>query len=463
MARDEDKHEARLEEAWGRLVQRLTLASTTDPEAAKRVKWLRRDVVNRYRCAATSVESTMVDQAQALAAWLVDSLNRRNSPDPLQVDWQQLRGDCEHLVEKINGERSADRSLLLGLLKATKDIEPLLDEVRAFLDRCLLALGSVQRYEPLFRAEQETVEIERRIDARIDGLPADWPSVRLARFQVQMHERNRVAFAHLLEELAKAGASSFVEWRAALAEPELGVPPEAHAVLVVLRGLIQVLIHCPADAPTWSEVAILARELLAPLRMQAELVRDANQPPEWFEPPVETEVSAAHVEQVGLAIRSGTGSWVCFPKGKIVLPLPVAEAPILEPPPLEGFVDLEAAASVAPPLAARLKQWYEAALDNTLETAAVQTYVDWWGELGEEWRERDPDQAAMIADRLQYVLQHGYKLFPFSPATFQEYPDGWVQRAAGNAMVTGRVRRVIRPGLHDDQNHLRVPALVEVE
>src|SRR5262245_5965998 len=234
MERVPDQREAKLEEAWGRLLSRLTLASATDPIAAKRVKWLRRDVINRYRSSATAAEAILVEQAHGLSAWMVDAKARGNNADPLQVDWPKLRGDCNHLIEELGRDRGADRPLLMGLLKSTQDIEPLLEEVRNFLERCRHAFGSVQRFETVFRAEREIIEIEKDINARVAELPADWPSVRLARFQAQLHERNKTAFGRLLDEVTKVGAKSFAEWRTALADPALAVPPEAHAVLIAL-------------------------------------------------------------------------------------------------------------------------------------------------------------------------------------------------------------------------------------
>ncbi|MFL5338567.1 MAG: hypothetical protein ACJ8F7_00220 [Gemmataceae bacterium] len=134
----------------------------------------------------------------------------------------------------------------------------------------------------------------------------------------------------------------------------------------------------------------------------------------------------------------------------------------------EGFPELEdlaksPAADAEKALLARLKEWRLAALHDTLEMTAVQFFVDFWGELGEPLRQRDADKAAEFGRRLAHVLHQGFCLFAFSPAAYQDYPDGWLHRVPGRQMVSGRVRRVVRPGLQDEHNHLRVPALVEVE
>lgn len=131
-----------------------------------------------------------------------------------------------------------------------------------------------------------------------------------------------------------------------------------------------------------------------------------------------------------------------------------------------GFRELENLVKDDPHEAAlrdRLKAWRDAGLAGTLELTAVQFYVDFWGALGDGLRRRDPDRARDFGQKLTELLQHDFRLFPFHPAAFQDFPDGWVQRTPGRQMTTGLVRRVLRPGLQDDHNHLRVPALVEVE
>ncbi|HLW65983.1 MAG TPA: hypothetical protein VKS79_11800 [Gemmataceae bacterium] len=111
----------------------------------------------------------------------------------------------------------------------------------------------------------------------------------------------------------------------------------------------------------------------------------------------------------------------------------------------------------------RLQAWPEAAMAGTLEMTAVQMFVDFWGALGESLRNRNREAAQEFSSRLTDVLRQNWRLYPFYPAAYQDHPDGWLQRAPGRNMVTGRVRRVLRPGLQDEEGHLRVPALVEVE
>lgn len=114
-------------------------------------------------------------------------------------------------------------------------------------------------------------------------------------------------------------------------------------------------------------------------------------------------------------------------------------------------------------LVARLRGWREAAFHGALDIVIVQFFVDYWGELGEELRQQHPELAHEFSLRLFDLLKLEFKLFPFFPVAYQDHPDGWLQRATGRSMVTGRVRRVVRPGLQDENGLLRVPALVEVE
>ncbi len=78
-------------------------------------------------------------------------------------------------------------------------------------------------------------------------------------------------------------------------------------------------------------------------------------------------------------------------------------------------------------------------------------------------RETAPERAARFADQLAAILAQELGIKTFLPKQFQDCPNGWLELAPGRGVVTGRVRRVLRPGLQDSQGRLRVPALVDVE
>lgn len=442
----DDAREPRLIELWSRLAERMR---DHDPVRFQR---LQTRILEPFTTKRDSKPNSWIGQAAALADWLSISAKRSHAPGLEPGDLAKLLADSGHLLRRIESEQQADRSRLLGLLSPAKDLQALLDDLHGHLERCQSTLAAVERLAPLLEAQDQVAEIEREIHEYIAQLPPSWPPLRLARLQLALRDR----VGDFLPHLRKIAERSFAGWRASLAQT--GLPEDAGDVLVVLRGLIECLADVP---PAHSELAILARELLSPFRLQVELIRDPNQPADWFEPTNEADVPAPRVERIGLAVRPMDGSWICFPKGHLIVPLPEV---VLPAPEIEGYAEFEEQASLAgQPLAERLRQWREAALDGALETTAVQFYVDWWGDLGEELRQHDAALAGQIATRLLFVLQHGFKLFAFSPAAYQDYPDGWVQRVGSRAMVSGRVRRVVRPGLHDDQDHLRVPALVEVE
>jgi hypothetical protein len=129
---------------------------------------------------------------------------------------------------------------------------------------------------------------------------------------------------------------------------------------------------------------------------------------------------------------------------------------------LEGLVR-EASHPTETALQQRLRGWREAALNGTLDVVAVQLYVDFWGSLGDPLRQQVPERAARIAEGLAIVLGKGLGLRTFNPARYQDYAPGWLELASDRGVVSGRVRRVLRPGLQDDEGRLRVPAVVEVE
>jgi hypothetical protein len=64
---------------------------------------------------------------------------------------------------------------------------------------------------------------------------------------------------------------------------------------------------------------------------------------------------------------------------------------------------------------------------------------------------------------LTRFLHAAYGLSVFTPTSIHDHPDGWLAVVPGGRAVTGLVRSVRRPGLHDEHGNLRIPALVEVE
>lgn len=111
----------------------------------------------------------------------------------------------------------------------------------------------------------------------------------------------------------------------------------------------------------------------------------------------------------------------------------------------------------------RLRGWPAACLQDALGVAAVRLYLDFWGSVGEEMRQQRPAAAHEFGEHLARLLRQELGLETFHPESYQDYPDGWLLLASDQGAVTGQVRRVLRPGLKDEQGNLHVPAVVDVE
>ena len=114
-------------------------------------------------------------------------------------------------------------------------------------------------------------------------------------------------------------------------------------------------------------------------------------------------------------------------------------------------------------LRSALKGWRELCLSGTLEATAVKLFVDFVDRHQAMWMISEPEKSQEFCERLLVLLHEEFGLVPFYPQTFHEFPDGWVRIPDGVWMQTGRVVRVLRPGLQDRDGKLRIPARVEVE
>ena len=106
------------------------------------------------------------------------------------------------------------------------------------------------------------------------------------------------------------------------------------------------------------------------------------------------------------------------------------------------------------------EQWKAARTSEAPEIAIVQFYVDLW----DKYRSEAEDNA--FEDIQKFVaakLEKLFNLVQFFPTAYQDYQDGWIQRANGSKMVSGRVREILRPGLQDNQGNLRVPSMCKVD
>ena len=142
-----------------------------------------------------------------------------------------------------------------------------------------------------------------------------------------------------------------------------------------------------------------------------------------------------------------------------------AEAPADAPPLPPGLAELQRAAEKLPAteLKAMVASLRAAAEGDYLREAVLQLHTDYHGDAGDAARAADARAAAEVGERLEGLLRDGFDLTPFRPANLHDLPGGWVSVAPGSRVVTGVVRRVLRPGLQDGGGNLRIPAVAEVE
>ncbi|MCC7419772.1 MAG: hypothetical protein IT428_05800 [Planctomycetaceae bacterium] len=114
-------------------------------------------------------------------------------------------------------------------------------------------------------------------------------------------------------------------------------------------------------------------------------------------------------------------------------------------------------------LLANLESWPKAALEKDLEYVAQQFFLDFWTLLGGQYSAAHPAEFRDLHSKLDELLSAGLELHPFYPRTFQDHPERWIKIVNSGSLVTGRVTRVVMPGLKDRKNNLRISAIVEVD
>jgi hypothetical protein len=429
----------RLAELWGRLEKCLREAG--DGRADR----IRLQVLNQFDQPERDQITTWLNQAVALFNWHAISAEtaRGGRPGPLA----RLQDRCKELRHRLAEQQHAVQSRFFGLFAPPKGQQELFSDLHTFLADCGNALQKMASEPGGDKVQILMCEVQKALSQ----LEEAWPPNSLANF-FQSDPSGAGADLSALRTLLEPQAK---QWRATLATklPELSADDCDR--LLLLRGIIEA---AGASPQAWPALSDFARRLLPPSRVQVAVVCDPEQPREWFEMPRQDDVPEPKVEHCGLVVRLGDGPWLGFPPARLVVPQPAPPGfhvlrRLLHPP--EG--DAEAA------VWNRVNEWKQAAKNGTLELAAVQFFVDFWGELGDLLRKTDPDKAREVARLLAELMPGEFKLYPFYPVAFQDYPDGWLQRLPGPNMVTGKVLRVVRPGLQDEQQHIRVPALVEVE
>jgi len=151
--------------------------------------------------------------------------------------------------------------------------------------------------------------------------------------------------------------------------------------------------------------------------------------------------------------------------GRIIRP---ALVQVSAGPPPVGLNELEAVVRQAPgEISQRLQEVLRdlrlAGMHGYLEQQAVDLFKLYW-EIQPQWSQADPQSAQQFGDHLLGMLRENFGLSTFEPKTDRDYPAEWVTYAPGTRLTTGRVTRILRPGLyHPVEGILRLPAYVEAE
>jgi len=118
---------------------------------------------------------------------------------------------------------------------------------------------------------------------------------------------------------------------------------------------------------------------------------------------------------------------------------------------------------VAAPLKESFVGLRRAALDQYLEQAMIDLFQQFWNDVQPTWHACDVEGAAGFDGCLQRSLEQQFGLHCFEPRSVLEHPDGWAILPPGSRINSGRVRRILTPGLLDAAGGLRLPALVEAD
>jgi hypothetical protein len=313
----------RLLQLWQKQLSRFEADS--QPGGKTRISAFRREVLEHMQLPAAYACIRWVNQALALFGWRQFRDERGDSPTPVSDD-NRLRDACRQLRTRIDAELRADRSRLIGLTPP-KEWQELLADSAAILVKCEAALGRSPRNEPVAPVDISTESEEAAIDRLIESANHRWPPLRLCRYVEQLHEIDAAVAANVRSNLLHVLAESAESWRVELSKLLAVSSPSLIDCVILLRALLEAIIAARAPSAAISGIQLLARDLIAADQLAVELIRDAKQPAEWFL----TETASIReptVLRAGWALRGPHKPWVCFPPGKLALP--VSRTPALD-------------------------------------------------------------------------------------------------------------------------------------
>ena len=98
---------------------------------------------------------------------------------------------------------------------------------------------------------------------------------------------------------------------------------------------------------------------------------------------------------------------------------------------------------------------------NNLQLASTDFYQLIYQDENIPILESNPELAKQFMQKLELYLRKNFAIKTFDPTKNRELPDNFIETMQGRMATNGRIRKVIRPGLIDDNDRLRMTALVE--
>lgn len=98
---------------------------------------------------------------------------------------------------------------------------------------------------------------------------------------------------------------------------------------------------------------------------------------------------------------------------------------------------------------------------NNLQLASTDFYQLIYQDENIPFLESNPELAKKFMQKLELYLRKNFAIKTFDPTKNRELPDNFIETMQGRMATNGRIRKVIRPGLIDDNDRLRMTALVE--
>jgi hypothetical protein len=98
---------------------------------------------------------------------------------------------------------------------------------------------------------------------------------------------------------------------------------------------------------------------------------------------------------------------------------------------------------------------------NNLQLASTDFYQLIYQDENIPIFESNPELAKQFMQKLELYLRKNFAIKTFDPIRRQDLPENYIETMQGRMATNGRIRKVIRPGLIDDNDRLRMTALVE--